>query len=186
MKDVDCPWGIFLDLYAIDPAADFGPAYFYQMWATWFWGKILILRSVPRPYLYVHGLLAKAVTGACVAAHEVMKWLHIPKSSLIKLRDRHSRRYERRVTRRLAYFCDPLPYKNVFALEDMYPLQDLAFEDMTIPFPKNLDALLTKMYGDYMTPPPVEKRKTHFPYELDFGPYKDFPIPEALVKGEEA
>jgi lipopolysaccharide cholinephosphotransferase len=27
------------------------------------------------------------------------------------------------------------------------------------------------MYGDYMTMPPVERRKTHYPYQLDFGPY---------------
>ena len=55
---------------------------------------------------------------------------------------------------------------------------ELPFEDMMVPFPKNLDALLTKMYGDYMTPPPVERRKTHYPYELDFGPFADIPIPE--------
>ena len=53
----------------------------------------------------------------------------------------------------------------------VYPLRELPFEDGTLPFPNHLEQLLTKMYGDYMTPPPVEKRKTHFPYELDFGPY---------------
>ena len=49
MKDVDCNWGIFLDLYALDNAADGKLAYWWQMWTAWFWGKLLILRSIPRP-----------------------------------------------------------------------------------------------------------------------------------------
>ena len=47
----------------------------------------------------------------------------------------------------------------------------LPFEDLELAFPNNLEELLTKMYGDYMTPPPDDKKKTHYPYELDFGPY---------------
>lgn len=173
MKDVDCQWGIFLDLYALDNAADGWLAYQWQMWTAWFWGKLLILRSVPRPYLYVHGLLAKIVTACCVVGHHLMKWLHIPKKWLIRRRDKASRRYENRQTKRIAYFCDPLPYTNTFSNEDIYPLRKLDFEDIRIPFPNNLEELLTKMYGDYMTPPPVERRKTHYPYQLDFGPYKE-------------
>lgn len=82
MKDVDCNWGIFLDLYALDNAADGKLAYWWQMWTAWFWGKLLILRSIPRPYLYVHGLTAKLVTAACVAGHYIMKQLGISKEWL--------------------------------------------------------------------------------------------------------
>ena len=77
MKDVDCNWGIFLDLYALDNAADGWLAYHWQMWTAWFWSKIVILRIMPRPYLYVRGLLAKIVTGACIATHYTMKFFHI-------------------------------------------------------------------------------------------------------------
>lgn len=169
MKDVDCQWGIFLDLYALDNAADGWLAYQWQMWTAWFWGKLVILRSIPRPYLYIHGLAAKLVTAACIVGHHLMKWLHISKKWLICRRDKASRKYENRRTKRIAYFCDPLPYTNTFSNEDIYPLRKLEFEDIMLPFPNHLEALLTKMYGDYMTPPPVERRKTHFPYQLDFG-----------------
>lgn len=175
MKDVDCNWGIFLDLYALDNAADNPILYQLQMWEAWFWGKLLILRSIPRPYLYVHGLTAKLVTAACVFTHNMMEKLGVSKEWLIMMRERASRRYENVKTERIAYFCDPMPNTNTFALKDTFPLRELPFEDGTLPFPNNLEELLTKMYGDYMTPPPVEKRKTHFPYELDFGPY---PMPE--------
>ena len=180
MKDVDCNWGIFLDLYALDNAADNWLAYQLQMWSAWFWGKLLILRSIPRPYLYVHGITAKIVTAACVATHHAMKALGISKEFLYKKREKANRRYENRQTKRIAYFCDPLPYTNTFSKEDIYPLRDLPFEDGTLPFPNHLEKLLTKMYGDYMTPPPVERRKTHFPYKLDFGPY----APEAEKTSE--
>ncbi len=176
MKDVKCKWGIFLDLYALDNAADNPLLYQLQMWETWFWGKLLILRSIPRPTLYVHGFLAGVVTGACVLTNKIMAAMGVSKERLIRLRDRASRRYENRKTKRIAYFCDPLPYTNTFVLKEMYPLQMLPFGDIDMPFPKNLDALLTKMYGDYMTPPPRNKRKTHKPYRLDFGPYKNIPI----------
>ena len=171
MKDVDCPWGIFLDLYALDNAADGWLAYHWQMWTAWFWGKLLILRIMPRPYLYVHGFLAKIVTGACIATHHIRKFFHISKKWLVRRREKANQRYNNRETKRMAYFCDPLPYTNTFSKDEIYPLRELPFEDITLPFPNNLEELLTKMYGDYMTPPPVERRKTHYPYELDFGPY---------------
>lgn len=171
MKDVDCKWGIFLDLYALDNAADGWLAYHWQMWTAWFWGKLLILRIMPRPYLYVRGFLAKIVTGACIATHHVMKFFHISPKWLLRRREKANQRYNNRETKRMAYFCDPLPYTNTFSKTDIYPLRELPFEDITLPFPNNLEELLTKMYGDYMTPPPPERRKTHYPYELDFGPY---------------
>ena len=171
MKDVDCEWGIFLDLYALDNAADGWFRYHWQMWSAWFWSKIVILRALPRPYLYIKGLLAKIVTGLCIATHHTMKFLHISQKWLIKKREKANRRYNDRETKRLAYFCDPLPYTNTFDRYKTYPLRMLPFEDLELAFPNNLEELLTKMYGDYMTPPPDDKKKTHYPYELDFGPY---------------
>lgn len=173
MRDVDCDWGIFLDVYPLENAADNDLAYYYQMWSAWFWGKLMILRSVEQPYLYFHGLPAQIMSLILKGGHHTMKALGISKEWLHKMRERHNRRYDGVETKRIAYFCDPLPYTNTFTNKDIYPLQMLDFEDIQMPFPANLDELLTKMFGDYMTPPPVDKRKTHYPYELDFGPYGD-------------
>ena len=38
------------------------------------------------------------------------------------------------------------------------------FEDMQIYIPENHDEYLTYLYGDYMTPPPPEKQKSHHDY----------------------
>jgi lipopolysaccharide cholinephosphotransferase len=38
---------------------------------------------------------------------------------------------------------------------------EVPFEDYTIKVPKDYHAYLTHMYGDYMTPPPIEKQVSH-------------------------
>ena len=48
----------------------------------------------------------------------------------------------------------------------------LEFEGEQYPVPKNYDLFLSEQYGDYMTPPPVEKQVNKcFVESIDFGPY---------------
>ena len=51
----------------------------------------------------------------------------------------------------------------------MYPLVKMPFEDMEVYMPKEYDRYLTRLFGDYMTMPPKEKRVNHCPDVLDFG-----------------
>ncbi len=48
------------------------------------------------------------------------------------------------------------------------PRITLEFEGRQVPAPSNYDAILTQYYGDYMTPPPEEKRKLHTPVRVSF------------------
>ena len=50
----------------------------------------------------------------------------------------------------------------------MFPLQNLPYEDVLLPFTNDIETVMEQQYGDYMTMPPVEKRKTHYPYRLEF------------------
>lgn len=54
-------------------------------------------------------------------------------------------------------------------IDDLFPLQEVPFEDTTIYLPKNNHDSLTRIYGDYMQIPPEEKRYNHPPVVLDFG-----------------
>ena len=66
--------------------------------------------------------------------------------------------------------CDTSPHMEEDYYDNVFPCQELPFEDIIMKFPKDTHLHLTHLYGDtYMTLPPVEKRKTHFPYILDFG-----------------
>mgnify|MGYP003292976838 CR=1 FL=1 len=51
-------------------------------------------------------------------------------------------------------------------IEKAVSVKDL--EDIMLKFPKDIKEMLTFIYGDYMTLPPVEKRKNHYPHCLEF------------------
>ena len=61
MKDVDCPFGIFLDLYVMDNIADGKLAVQIQAWTAWFWSKLLVLSCMERPYLAQTGWTARVI-----------------------------------------------------------------------------------------------------------------------------
>lgn len=47
----------------------------------------------------------------------------------------------------------------------------MTFEDTTLPIPEKCVEWLTQIIGDYMTPPPVEKRVGYHLIDVDFGQY---------------
>lgn len=168
MKGANCPCGIFLDLYVLDNVADHKLAYEWQSWEAWFWSKLLILRCMPKPYLFQTGWKARVIWTICGTVHGAMKALRISPEWLRKRCEKVCRRYEKKDTRRMAFLPDTSPYWNVFDKTKLYPLRKLKFEELQLNFPNNVEELLTHQYGDYMQMPPVEKRKTHYPYRLEF------------------
>ena len=169
LKNIDAPLGIFLDLYPLDKVSDNPKEARRQARDAWFWSKILILRSIPFPMLGFSGWKAKIIHAICGLAHLVLSILHVPKTWIYKKAyeaETRSNHYTK--TKNLDFFCDTTPYMNLYAVNDIYPLRKLPFEDVELNFPHNLHNNLTGMYGDYMQLPPEEKRKNHYPYELEF------------------
>lgn len=70
---------------------------------------------------------------------------------------------------RAAYLTDTFPGQCSFARAELFPPRYLKFEGIMLPFPRELEKLLSRTYGDYMQLPPVEQRRNHFPDLLDFG-----------------
>ena len=58
--------------------------------------------------------------------------------------------------------------KETHKREEVFPAVRLEFEGKKYCCPKEYDKLLTKIYGDYMQLPPVEKRVTHNPVMVKF------------------
>lgn len=168
MKDLDCPFGIFLDLYVLDNVSDNPFMYQFQSWSAWFFSKLMILRCIPRPTLAQRGLKAKAIWLVCGAVNRMMRLCRISPEWLRDRCDAACRHYNRRRTARMAFLPDTSPYWNVVDKRKYRPLKTLEFEGRAMNFPGNIDEMLRSMYGDYMELPPEEKRKTHYPYELKF------------------
>lgn len=98
-----------------------------------------------KKYINFHAL-AETVYFGCVFCFLYPMWLIL---SLYKKGDR------------LSY----VPFANalgwMYKKDDIYPLTTIDFEGFEFPSPNNPDRILSTLYGNYMTLPPVEKRQVH-------------------------
>lgn len=63
---------------------------------------------------------------------------------------------------KMMYYRSMIPYENSLLEKSwIYDTIDVAYEQLTIPIPRDYDAYLSRNYGDYMTPPPPEQRLPH-------------------------
>ena len=58
--------------------------------------------------------------------------------------------------------------REIFRREAFDEAVEMPFEGKTYPVPKMYDHILNTMYGDYMTPPPEEKRVSHHGYDCRY------------------
>lgn len=170
MMGIDCDFGIFLDIYPYDNYSDNNVKFFLQKWSAWFYSKLLILRSIGEPVIQVDGRLGAIIRIICKIVHNGMDFLRIDKRGLYNRCKHFCTMYNDIETKRFGYPCDTSPNSNLLIKKKTLPCRKMKFEDMEINFPKDTKRMVRQFFGDdYMTPPPVEKRKTHFPDILDFG-----------------
>ena len=161
LKDVNCDLGIFLDIYPFDHVADDEREYRKQAWDAWFWSKILILRCIPRPVILGKGLRVSAVKAACLFVHYFLRIFGFSRKKIYGKCKAAMTRYNHRETGRLSYLCDTDRFWNTIDKKDLYPLRKEPFEDLDLNFPANIEKMLSQLHPDFMTLPPVEKRKNH-------------------------
>lgn len=166
----NCPLGIFLDIFPYDNLADNKIARWFQQWRAWYLSKLMILRAIPEPYLAQTGLLKKVILLICKSVYKIMCFLRVDRKKLHQKCKKVCTAHNNRKTKKIGFICDTSPHMEENFVKDIFPCKKLQFEGIMMRFPKDTDLLLKQIYGDtYMTLPPVEKRKTHFPYILDFG-----------------
>lgn len=169
LKNIDGDLGIFLDIYCFDNIPDNEVLMKIHGWRSWFWGKMLILYWLDEPVLYFGGILGKAVTGTCKVVHKGMRVLHVSPRWLYRHAKRVSVCYNGQETKRANYLHDPRPFISIVEKKDIFPVQRMEFSGQEICEPADVDAYLSRRFGDYMTMPPEDKRHNHPPYELDLG-----------------
>lgn len=169
LAHIDCEFGIFLDIYPFDNLSDDPKKRKKQMLRGFVFSKLLILRSIPKPVLGFKGAKAKIVHFICYIVHFLLRLFGISKRWLYnQCYDACICANEEKDAKELDFICDTTPDLNIWKKSDIYPLQKLKFEDIEMNFPRNMHDNLTNAYGDYMQLPPVEKRKNHYPLELEF------------------
>ena len=169
LKNIDAPMGIFLDLYPFDKVSDNPKEVKKQARRAWFWSKVLILRSIPFPTLGFKGIKGKIIHGICGVIHFFMVLFHISKKWIYKKAYEAETMYNHYdKTTHLNFWSDTTPFMNLYKVSDIYPIRKLPYEDVMMSFPRDMHENLTGMYGDYMKLPPEDKRKNHYPFELEF------------------
>lgn len=169
-KDAPFTCGIFLDLFCYHNLPD-DPRVARRQWlCAWFWGKLMILRAIGTPMVFVRGWRGACVKAACRVLHYAMRLARVSPAFLLRQATRVSERYDGVPTRRLAYFFDTVPFKSVSDLDEIFPTREMPFDTTTIRAPRRIEAYLKRRFGDYMTLPPENKRHNHPPHILDFGP----------------
>ena len=170
MKGVDAPFGIFLDIYCFDNLADNPKEAHRQWYRAWFWNKLAILRTVRSPVLYFRGPKATLVRIVCFIVHYALRLF--PLDFLNRRAERWARSHEGEETERAFYPFAPLPFRHAIRVDDIFPTLSVPFDGQTVEVARGADAFIRSRFGDYMVPPPPEKRHNHPPLELDFGPWE--------------
>lgn len=169
-KDLDCNFGIFLDLYCFENIPDDEKLMQKQAKKAWFWGKLLIMSGVAHPTLYQTGIKKTIISTIAYLGHLFLKIMPISKKFMYNQAKKAATMYRNADTKRMAYLFDLQLYTSIVVNENILPTCKLPYDGMMIRFPGKTETYLSTRYGDdFMTPPPEDKRHNHPPYRLDFG-----------------
>lgn len=166
-KSVDCPLGIFLDIFPFCNVPEDPKAHKKQAKRAWFYGKLLILKHLPFPNVPFKGIKAKLAHCATAVCSFIIN-IFFSHKSLYKKIIKECTRYQDIDTEKYEYFFDTVNGKCIYTKDDIFPIRKVKFENVELDFPNKLEEILTMNYGDFMQVPPPEKRKNHHPYILQF------------------
>lgn len=168
-KKLQCTMGIGIDIFPYDNVPRNTRKRKQQIRHAWFLNKLYIVRNIWNPEVPGTGIIKNIILLICGMAHCIMTFLHVPRKTIIARYLKAARKYESEDTGVVATFCVRYPEKTKIYFEDLFPLRLVPYMDIKTYIPSNYDKLLRNEYGDYMQLPPIEKRRNHYPYLLDFG-----------------
>ena len=79
----------------------------------------------------------------------------------MRLIDRSLKKYSFADCRRCVNFMGAYKFRECFPRSVYEDAAEYPFEDMTLPAPRDYNLVNRQLYGDYMTPPPVEEQNKH-------------------------
>ena len=156
VRNINCHQGIFVDIVPFDKTPD-----------------DFILRKIHIAKTRLYGILHYAKqnldydrrsgtleVNCRYILHRFRQYIvkPIPKRLLFNLLDKERRRYNNKSIKSESYISFDHPRGNK---DHIFPVKKIKFEDIYANVPNNCDAYLTILYGDYMTPPPPNKRQAH-------------------------
>ena len=151
--------GIYVDIFKLDNAPTNKTARFIQ----YILAKLFLCYQL-RERTYKSASLKKKIM---IVLSFPLKWRAL--KNAVK---RYIEQYNKRECDYWAFFYGRTKFSTCFVKKKIYgkPLR-VPFEDTFLPVPEHYDEYLTQMFGDYMTPPPIEKQVGMHLIDVDFGKY---------------
>lgn len=170
-QDLKCEQCIFMDIFPFDYVAEEKKEQILQGRNTNFWGKMLFLSGTAYPLIPYDGIKKEIASLICKIIHYILKGVRIKPRWLYKQYIKAARKYNN--SEKKSQYVTSFEYvgclKDKVKKEALFPIKKLPFENLIINVPANNHEFLTKVYGDYMQLPPVDKRVNHMPLEIEFG-----------------
>lgn len=160
-------FGIRIDIFPYDNVPEDPKLRKKQLRDINLYTRMYILRIIPNPTVPFKGVMGKIMSAGCFVVHYLLKAFVSVDYINRKYRET-SLRYHNQ-TSLVASLCDVEPEISIVKKDEIFPLQELKFEGMTVKAMACNHEMLTRMYGDYMEMPPEEQRYNHGAKVLDFG-----------------
>ena len=164
MLEADFEEGIFIDVFAYLQLDSDEKKAGRQTKHAQLWQRMSYLYYTAHPKIRFDVPCRKAVEAACVAAHGVVRLLFSPKSI-----ERRFWKVADMGNGEGAWVDIFYPSDGLHATDELFPTKKLPFDEHEFPAPRNPDAFLHTLYGDYMQLPPEDKRMVYPAVILDFG-----------------
>lgn len=159
-----CEQAIFVDVFVYDPVAVDSGLRTRQLRNARLWQTLSYLYHSASVVVPHRGLLGSVEKAACAVFHSVLR--------LVMPRERLLERFSRSVLDESMVGDDyiTLAYPNIKVCnrDILTPPVDKVFEGLELPCPARCEEYLVNMYGDWMTLPPVDQRRTHLPVKIVF------------------
>ncbi len=160
-------FGIRLDIFPYDNVPEDPKLRRKQLRDINLYNRMYILRTIRNPEVPLKGIAGKVMAAGCFVAHYLLKAFVSVDFINRKYRET-SLRYHNK-TSLVTSLCDLKPEDWMVKKEDIFPLQDVIFEGMTVKVMACNHEMLTRGFGDYMQLPPESQRYNHGAKVLDFG-----------------
>ncbi len=168
-KDRKFQMPIGIDIFPLDNMPTSRAAFHRQCKQTWLWGRILFLQGATPSGIQLPYGLAPIANLIMKAAHNLLASSPIDSGKLIHHWTKAACRYRSHESLWLADHSTRAPAKWSAHIDELFPAVPLPFEDITVLVPKQYDRVLTRHFGNYMSPPPPHQRINHQPFSIDFG-----------------
>ena len=168
-QNMKCEQCIFMDIFPFDYVASEKKAQLKQGRNANFWGKMLFLSGNADPVIEYRGIKGEIMSCICRMVHYALKIFHITPKQLYRKYITVATNYNHKKESEYVTSFDYMGcLKDKIKAKEIYPLQEVPFENLKINIPQNNHEFLKKVYGDYMQLPPESDRINHMPLVIQF------------------